>query len=278
MKRFFTSTIMFFMCCVFMSAATTVLFEGKQALDWSDGVQIAGTKLADAQVGDVIVVTTENGGFKLVANYPWTELLVSSEPTGSYTITTETLEAIKSHGIRVQGGGYVNLLKVELTSEAPQPAEKTVVATLLDTPATIGNWDPTVEVAGSLFAEAGVKEGDFVRINYTTKGDAQIQLCANSPKWHNILDCTDLSASKTVFDLKLTAQMITDIEADKLYIQGKNFTVNSVQIVREVATAISHITTSAKADNAIYSIDGRKLNAVPQHGLYIMNGKKHVAR
>lgn len=235
-------------------------------------------KFEDAQVGDVIVVTTENGGFKLVANYPWTELLVSSEPTGSYTITTETLEAIKSHGIRVQGGENVNLLKVELTSEAPQPAEKTVVATLLDTPAKIGNWDPTVEVAGSLFADTGVKEGDFVRINYTTKGDAQIQLCANSPEWHNILDCTDLSASKTVFDLKLTAQMITDIEADKLYIQGKNFTVNSVQIVREVATAISHITTSAKADNAIYSIDGRKLNAVPQHGLYIMNGKKHVAR
>lgn len=278
MKRFFTSTIMFFMYCVFMSAATTVLFEGKQALNWEDGVQIEGAKLADAQVGDVIVVTAENGGFKLVANYPWTELLVSSESTGSYTITTETLEAIKSSGIRVQGGEEVNLLKIELTSDAPQPAERKVVAILLDTPTTIGNWDKTVDVAGSFFTEAGVKEGDFVRINYTTEGDAQIQLCANSPEWHNILNCTDLSASKTVFDLKLTAQMITDIEADKLCIQGKNFTINSVQIVREVATAISHITTSAKTDNAIYSIDGRKLNAVPQHGLYIMNGKKHVVR
>ncbi|WP_297141153.1 hypothetical protein [uncultured Prevotella sp.] len=278
MKRFFTSTIMFFMCCVFMSAATTVLFEGKQTLNWNDGVQIAGTKLADAQVGDVIVVTTENGGFKLVANYPWTDLLLSSEPTGSYTITTETLEAIKSHGIRVQGGEHVNLLKVELTSEAPQPAEKTVVATLLNTPATIDSWAQTVEVAGSLFAGAGVKKGDFLRINYTTEGDAQIKLCANNPEWHNILDCTDLAASKTVFDMELTEQLITEISADKLYIQGKNFTVNSVQIVREVATAISHITTSAKTDNAIYSLDGRKLNAVPQHGLYIMNGKKHAVR
>lgn len=278
MKRFFTSTIMLFMCCVFMSAATTVLFEGKQALDWSDGVQIEGAKFEDAQVGDVIVVTTENGGFKLVANYPWTELLVSSETTGNYTITSETLEAIKTSGIRVQGGEEVNLLKIELTSQAPQPAERKVVATLLDIPTTIGNWDKTVDVAGSLIAEAGVKEGDFVRINYTTEGDAQIQLCANSPEWHNILDCTDLSASKTVFDLKLTAQMITDIEADKLCIQGKNYTINSVQIVREGTTAICHITTSAKTDNAIYSIDGRKLNAVPQHGLYIMNGKKHAVR
>ena len=278
MKRFFTSTIMFFMCCLFMSAATTVLFEGKQALNWNDGVQIEGTKLADAQVGDVIVVTTENGGFKLVANYPWTELLVSSESTGSYTITTETLEAIKLNGIRVQGGEDVNLLKVELTSEAPQPAEKTVVATLLDTPATIGNWDPTVEVAGSLFAEAGVKEGDFLRINYTTEGDAQIQLCANSPEWHNILDCTDLAASKTVFDMELTEQLITEISADKLYIQGKNFTINSVQIVREVSTGISHATISVKNDNTIYSLDGRKLNAITQHGFYIQNGKKHATR
>lgn len=278
MKRFFTSTIMFFMCCVFMSAATTVLFEGKQALDWEDGVQIEGAKFEDAQVGDVIVVTTENGGFKLVANYPWTELLESSETTGNYTITSETLKAIKSNGIRVQGGDGVNLLKIELTSQAPQPAERKVVATLLDTPTTIGEWDKTVDVPGSLFTEAGVKEGDFVRINYTTEGNAQIQLCANSPKWHNILDCTDLSASKTVFDFKLTAQMITDIEADKLCIQGKNYTINSVQIVREGTTAISHITTSAKTDNVVYSIDGRKLNAVPQHGLYIMNGKKHAVR
>lgn len=278
MKRFFTSTIMFFMCCLFMSATTTVLFEGKQTLNWNDGVQIEGTKLADAQVGDVIVVTTENGGFKLVANYPWTELLVSSESTGSYIITTETLEAIKSNGIRVQGGEDVNLLKVELTSEAPQPAEKTVVATLLDTPATIGNWDPTVEVAGSLFAEAGVKEGDFLRINYTTEGDAQIQLCANSPEWHNIHDCTDLAASKTVFDMELTEQFITEISADKLYIQGKNFTINSVQIVREVSTGISHATISVKNDNTIYSLDGRKLNAIPQHGFYIQNGKKHATR
>ena len=278
MKRFFTSTIMFFMCCLFMSATTTVLFEGKQTLNWNDGVQIEGTKLADAQVGDVIVVTTENGGFKLVANYPWTELLVSSESTGSYIITTETLEAIKSNGIRVQGGEDVNLLKVELTSEAPQPAEKTVVATLLDTPATIGNWDPTVEVAGSLFAEAGVKEGDFLRINYTTEGDAQIQLCANSPEWHNILDCTDLAASKTVLDVELTEQLITEICADKLYIQGKNFTINSVQIVREVSTGISHATISVKNDNTIYSLDGRKLNAIPQHGFYIQNGKKHATR
>lgn len=278
MKRFFTSTIMFFMCCLFMSAATTVLFEGKQALNWNDGVQIEGAKLADAQVGDVIVVTADNGGFKLVANYPWTELIVSSESTGSYTITTETLEAIKSNGIRVQGGEDVNLLKVELTSEAPQPAEKTVVATLLDTPATIGNWDPTVEVAGLLFAEAGVKEGDFLRINYTTEGDAQIQLCANSPEWHNILDCTDLAASKTVLDVELTEQLITEISADKLYIQGKNFTINSVQIVREVSTGISHATISVKNDNTIYSLDGRKLNAIPQHGFYIQNGKKHATR
>lgn len=276
MKRLFISMILMIMC-ITMSAATTVLFEGKQALNWADGTQIDGSTFADAQVGDIIVVTTENGGFKLVANYPWTELLVCSETTGSYTITNATLEAIQQNGIRVQGGEDVNLLKIELISNAPQPIEKTVVATLLDAPTTIGNWDVTVEVAGLLFAD--VKDGDYLRINYTTEGDAQIKLCVNSPAWHNVLDCVDLSATKTVCDVVLTEQIINDIKADKLYIQGKNYTVNSVQIVRDgVESAIVGVNAAQSHNNAIYSIDGRKLNSKPLHGLYIMNGRKFLAR
>ena len=271
--------MMLLVMCISISAATTVLFEGKQALNWSDGVQIDGKKFADAQAGDIIVVTTENGGFKLALNTPWTELIVSGETSGEYTITEGTLADIQTSGVRVQGGEDVNLLKVELKSDAPAPAEKTVVATLLNEPATIGNWDNTIEVAGTSFTEAGAKAGDYVRINYTALDDSQIQLCANSPSWHNILDCTDLNAAKTVLDFKLTEEMIADIEADKLFIQGKNYMLNSVQLVREgTETAISKISTDGNADNKIYSVDGKRLNGKPQHGMYIMNGKKFMAR
>ena len=278
MKKLFMSMMLLVMC-ISMSAATTVLFEGKQTLNWSDGVQIEGSKFADAQVGDIIVVTTENGGFKLALNTPWTELIMSDETTGEYTITDGTLADIQNSGVRVQGGESVNLLKVELKSDAPAPAEKTVVADLLNEPANIGNWDNTIEIAGSAFADAGAKAGDYVRINYSAQDDSQIQLCANSPAWHNILDCTNLNAAKTVLDFQLTEEMVTDIEADKLCIQGKNFTLNSVQLVREgTETAIGSVVNKGNADNNIYSIDGKSLNSKPQHGMYIMNGKKFMAR
>ena len=268
------------MICVSMSAATTVLFEGKQALNWNDGLKIDAAQFDNAQAGDIITVTTDGGGFKLVVFSPWTVLNENGASGDGYAITDETLEAIKTDGIHVQGDESVNVLKVELSSDAPQPAEKNVVATLLNEQQTIGNWDNTVEVAGSLFTEAGVKEGDYIRVNYTTEGDAQIQLCANTPEWHNIYNCADLPAAKTVFDFLLTAKDLADIEADKLYIQGKNFTICNVQIVREATeTAISNIAITAKTDkNNIYSIDGTRLKNKPQHGLYIMNGKKYIAK
>lgn len=277
MKKIFTSFILA-MLCVSMQAVTTMLFEGRQTLDWGDGVQVDGSRLADAQVGDQIVVTTENGGFKLCSNYPWATLTESDGPTGSYTITAEAIDGIKSSGIRVQGGEDVSLLKIELVSDAPEPSKKVVVATLLDQSANIGNWDNTIEIAGDKFDVA--KLGDCIRINYTTSGDAQLQLCANSPSWHNILDCTDLSATKAEFDFQLTDEIIADLKADKLYIQGKNITVSSVQLVRDdVADGIDGVQADKKrVDNAVYTIDGKRLGSKPQHGMYIMNGKKFMMR
>lgn len=156
--------------------------------------------------------------------------------------------------------------------------EKKVVATLLDTPATIGIWDNTIEVAGQAIVDAGAKAGDFIRVNYSTTGDAQLQLCANRPAWHNILDCVDLDASNTLYDVELTEEMITDLAADKLYVQGKNITVSSVQLVREETSSISSVAIEKKIENTIYSIDGKRLGSKPRHGIYIMNGKKFMVR
>ena len=279
MKKLFSS-IVFALMCINMSAATTILFDGKQALNWSEGLKIDAEKFEHAHVGDIITVTTDNGGFKLAVFSPWKVLMENGVSGEGYTITDEVFEAIKADGIHVQGGTDVNVLKVEISSDAPQPTEKTIVATLFNETHKIGNWDNTLELLGSKFEGAGVKEGDYVRINYNTNGDAQIQLCANNPSWHNIYECANLPSSKKVFDFLLTAEVLSDIEADKLYIQGKNFTISSVQIVREnAATAINGVNIkSNRSNNAMYSIDGRRLYAVPLHGIYIINGKKHVVR
>lgn len=156
---------------------------------------------------------------------------------------------------------------------------KTVVATIMDTPQTIGNWDNTIEVAGDLFTEAGAKADDYIRVNYTvTQEGAQIQLCANRPSWYNILPCMDVTSENKYVELQLTDEMIANLVADKLFVQGKQLTIESVQIVREVADGVKGVVASAATDGGYYSISGHRLAGKPQHGIYVRNGKKFVVR
>ena len=46
--------------------------------------------------------------------------------------------------------------------------------------------------------------------------------------------------------------------------------------VTEVQTAITTINTDQAVDNRIFDIQGRELKSVPEHGIYIQNGKKYV--
>lgn len=156
---------------------------------------------------------------------------------------------------------------------------KTVVATLMSTPQTIGNWDNTIEVAGDLFTTAGAKAGDYIRVNYTaTQEGAQIQLCANRPSWYNLLPCTDVNSTEKYVELQLTAETLENIVADKFFVQGKYLTIESVQLVRNVTTGVKNIESTSAADGNIYSISGARLTEKPQHGIYIQNGKKYIGR
>ena len=48
-------------------------------------------------------------------------------------------------------------------------------------------------------------------------------------------------------------------------------------VVRErVPDAISTISTDKNVDNRIFDLQGRELQSVPEHGIYIQNGKKYV--
>ncbi len=157
---------------------------------------------------------------------------------------------------------------------------KTVVATVMDSPQTIGNWDNTIEVAGDLFTKAGAKSDDYIRVNYTvTEEGAQIQLCANVPSWYNILPCMDVTSENKYVELQLTDEMLANIVADKLFVQGKQLTIESVQIVREgVADGISEVVTVKDGATGYYTINGVRLAEKPQHGVYIHNGKKYIVR
>jgi hypothetical protein len=248
MRKFFTA-IMLLAACICTNAATTVitLFEGRQALNWNDGVNIEANKFITVNEGDEITVTTSGGGMKMVANYPWTDLVSSEDAVTKYTVTADALSAIKSSGIRIQGGENVNLLKVELTTEAAEGDDTSadgLVATLLSTPEALGEWSNNIEIAGSLFTAAGVKAGDMLRIEMTIEDGAQMKICVNYPSWSDLVECFDVT--DPIYTLKLDAKAIANIEADKLILQGKNATVNKVCIYRTVDSGITKTIGTSK--------------------------------
>jgi len=61
--------------------------------------------------------------------------------------------------------------------------------------------------------------------------------------------------------------MLSDIEAADL---------SNMTVVFTDTDGIEYVSTPSAADDALYDLQGRKLNSVPQHGVYIKNGKKYV--
>ena len=288
MKKFFTSIILL-AACVSVDAATTVitLFEGNQPLNWSDGVNIEASKLVSVKEGDEITVTTTGGGMKLAANTPWTDLVSGDAAVTKYTVAADALEAIKASGIRIQGGEDVNLLKVELTTEASEGGDTSadgIVATLLDTPEALGDWSNNIEIAGSEFTAAGVKAGDVLRIEMTPEDGAQLKICVNYPSWSALVDCFDVT--DPVYTLTLNAEAIANIEADKLILQGKNATINKVCIVRDTTNGITHVAANGNERVAVYNLQGVRAHLSDAHllrqylakGIYIVNGKKMLVK
>ncbi len=53
-------------------------------------------------------------------------------------------------------------------------------------------------------------------------------------------------------------------------------TVEDGQVVEPTISAINTISTDKAVDNRIFDLQGRELQSVPEHGIYIQNGKKYV--
>ena len=280
MRRIFTSMLLM-LACVAMSAQT-VLFEGSKQLDWGEGVKIAASEFELAEPGDVVTITTQGGGCKVNLQSPWTTVVESDTETTRYTIGDGDLANLLAGGLQIQGSS--TLLKVEADfsgTEEPDEPEVTV-ATLFEGTHTLGVWANTLEIDGALLTSAGAREGDIVNVVFDTEtgsGDGwQIQLCLNSPEWTAFFPCMDLDVDDEELGVELSADNLAGIKADKLYIQGKNLVIKKVELNRVVSTGISTIATEKNPRHAAYSLDGRKLNAAALHGIYIMDGKKYMAK
>ena len=90
----------------------------------------------------------------------------------------------------------------------------------------------------------------------------------------NILSSGDLRGLLMSIDLSTY-----DAVGVKSIYKGGGVTNESDIVWLELGSAgITPIVNTDKADGAIYSIDGRRLNEIPAKGLYIQNGKKFVVK
>lgn len=290
MKKLFTLMLLL-AATVSLSAAETIIatltVSGSATGEWANTLEISGQQLKDAGAceGDIIrlTFTTEDGAqLQLCANSPsWYNLLPSKDVSAAdspydLTLDATSLANIEADKLYIQGK-FITVTKAELVR--PTADNETIVATLTPSAIATGEWATTIEVSGAELTQAGAQVGDVVRLSFTTKEGSQLQLCANSPSWYNLLPSKDVTAADSPYDLVLDQQTLTNIEADKLYIQGKRITLTKVELVRTATTGIKAISSTANADEApVYSLSGIRQSGKLARGIYVKGGKKFIVR
>lgn len=287
-------TFMMLLAAVLQISATekvlaTLSVDGTTTGDWANTLTIDGAQFtkAGAKAGDIVrlTFTTQEGAqMQLCVNSPsWSNLVSSTDVTDAsspYDLTLDetSLASITADKLYIQGK-YLTVSKVEIvTTREITKTEETVIATLPVSGTATGSWENTLSIEGTSFTAAGAQKGDIVRIAFSADAGAQMQLCVNSPSWSNLVASFDITAANSPYNLTLDETSLANIEADKLYIQGKYLTVEKVELIRLTTAGINSIKTVGLADNAVYSLNGIRQGNVLHRGLYIKNGKKFMVK
>lgn len=81
------------------------------------------------------------------------------------------------------------------------------------------------------------------------------------------------------FSVRLFPKDAASIEAEAFATSATNATVQAWTLnPANASTAISSIFSAEKRENAVFDLCGRRLASKPLHGMYIVNGKKHIIR
>lgn len=292
MKKLFT--FMLLLTAVLQASATetvlaTLNVDGTTTGEWANTLTISGNQLtkAGAQAGDIVRLTfsTEDGAqLQLAVNSPaWSNLVASFDVTAAnspydLTLDATSLASIEADKLYIQGK-FITISKAELiTTREVTKSQNKVIATLTTSGTTTGEWANTLSIEGSSFADAGAQVGDIVQITFATESGAQLQLCVNSPAWSNLVACMDVSADNSPYNLTLDETSLANIEADKLYIQGKFITISKVELLRPITAGINKSITTSIPNDVVYSLHGIRQGNTLSHGIYIKNGKKFMVK
>lgn len=215
-------------------------------------------------------------------------LTIDEYKSGKQTYNNVPLSYLFKPGILTPtNGAMVNMLPSESTDENAEPEYQYVAVEIAESANTVSvtnfagygetvqivlSDDNTLSIAKQLVWQGGTTYGDFNSYSYKeTSGATKYSQIISEKPITGEYNADGLAWGPWVMYSKVGLK-----EYGMLYAGGMVFYTDGTKF-SDPSAGISSI-KAEQPDAAIYSIDGRRLDKAPAHGLYIQNGKKYLAK
>lgn len=289
MKKF-TIVMASAMIALGASAAAEKVWEGTFDYgNWADPTTITSPKFASAKAGDIITMVyddVQSGAQYQLAFFDtgdkWTEAVPYADIAGTMATYTLTGKAIGSSSLTdvemLANSGFATkdqkaVLKAVYFGDEYEPEKPTGTEVVWEGTDELGSWNNDIAIGDKDNAFAKLFKGDKIIFNFSqADADAQIQIntkVGSDWKWTTMVDADPITNKKYVFTVP--EDMLTWIQSRGVIIKGQNATLSSVEIDHGTGSgsAVETIAVDENAPVEIYTLDGRRVNAMEQ-GIYIV--------
>ena len=269
----------------------TDLWEGEHPVTWETTLKIEAAKFAEIKTGDKIVVEFKdaagevielhsNGGMLPGTRYE--HRVFPGEISVEVFATPAMIASLKLYGMEICGKGFT-ATKVWYGDGKEGIDANTVWSGFF----WMDEWS-TLEIATTCFD--GVDWSKYKAIRFISEAGRTDYVMNILKKWGDggkIADQSTMTKTNEYFELSLEGVDMTTALAstDRLMIQcnkeeGGAFNFTQVQLIeKEEATGVNAATTiTEKATGEKFDLLGRKIAQPVKGTLYIMDGKKYIAK
>ena len=259
-------------------------------------VIIPGSKFAQAKVGDELVCTVH-----LIKVGDWAAIQLDHSDYSSYTaddlygqhvlaqvegdqtvsirLTETLLSELQTYGINVTGANFV-LTKINVVSaEELDPVDPNLI---WEGDCTCANWNatPAVNLPGSKFSAAETGSNLVFTVSVITVGEwSAMQIDRSTYTASTVYGTHELAQTEGEQEivLPITDEVKAELQDYGINITGANFKLTKIAYAHGGTDGIGAIRANAATD-AVYDLNGRRVNNLTRPGLYISSGKKILVK
>lgn len=287
MKKF-TIVMASAMIALGASAAAEKVWEGTYDYgNWAEPTKITSPKFASAKAGDIITMVyddVKSGAQYQVAFFDTddkyraaVEYADIAGTIATYTLTGKTVDGSAETDVQMLAAkgfatkGQKAVLKAVYFGDEYEPEKPAGTEVVWEGSAEI-SWAAETEIGSKDNAFANLYKGDKIIFNFSqADADAQIQIntkVGSDWTWTTMAE-DPISDKKYVF--AVPEEYRTWIQSRGLILKGQNATLSSVEIDHGTGSgsAVETIAVDENAPVEIYTLDGRRVNAMEQ-GIYIV--------